>query len=172
MKKIIWIVIALVIVIGGIYLFNYLTLIQPVLKTINSDNRNSGIEIELHYKNYVIPSDVVFNLKKVSGDKAVADVFRVLLQTTSALKDKEFKTVELAYKGKSKFKLKGLYFKKLGEEFETQNPVYTMRTFPENLLDMNGQPAYSEWSGGLLGVLNKQMEDFTDFNKKWYMEDL
>lgn len=111
MKKIIWIVIALVIVIGGIYLFNYLTLIQPVLKTINSDNRNSGIEIELHYKNYVIPSDVVFNLKKVSGDKAVADVFRVLLQTTSALKDKEFKTVELAYKGKSKFKLKGLYFK-------------------------------------------------------------
>lgn len=172
MKKIIWIVVAIVIVIGGIYLFNYLTLIQPVLKSINSDTRNTGIEIELHYKNYVITDDVVFNLKKVSGDKSVTDVFRVLLQTTTALKDKEFKTVELAYKGNSKFKLKGTYFKKLGEEFETQNPVYIMRTFPENLLDMNEQAAYSEWTGGLLGVFNKQMEDFTDFNKKWYLEDL
>lgn len=172
MKKLIWIIIALAIVLGGIYLFNYLTLIQPVLKTINSDNRNTGIEFELHYKSYVIPDVLVFNLKDVSDDKAVADVFRVLLQTTAVLKEKDFETIELAFKGTSKFKLVGTYFKKLGEEYKTQNPVYTMRTFPENLLDMKGQAAYSEWTGGLLGVLNKQMEDFNDFNKKWYLEDL
>lgn len=47
-----------------------------------------------------------------------------------------------------------------------------MRTFPEHVLDMQGQPVYSEWTGGLLGVLNKQMEDFNDFNKKWYLEEL
>lgn len=172
MKKLVWIVIILAIVSGGIYLFNYLTLYQPVMKTIDSDNRNSGIEIDLHYKSYIIPNVLVFNLKNVSNDKAVADVFRVLLQTTSALKEKDFETIELAFKGASKFKLKGSYFQELGKEYETQNPVYTMRTFPENLMDMKGQSAYSEWSGGLLGVLNKQMEDFNDFNKKWYLEDL
>ncbi|MEK0337272.1 MAG: hypothetical protein QQN41_07555 [Nitrosopumilus sp.] len=172
MKKVVWIVIALSIGIGGIYLFNYLTLTQPVLKTIDSDNRNTGIEFELHYKNYVIPNVLVFNLKDVADDKAIADVFRVLLQTTSVLKEKDFETIELAFKGTSKFKIKGIYFRELGKEYETQNPVYTMRTFPENLLDMNGQSAYSEWTGGLLGVLNKQMEDFNDFNKKWYLESL
>jgi hypothetical protein len=172
MKKVVWIVIILAIVSGGIYLFNYITLTQPVLKTLDSDNRNSGIEIDLHYKNYIIPNVLVFNLKNVSNDKAAADVFRVLLQTTSVLKEKDFETIELAFKGTSKFKLKGSYFKELGKEYEIQNPVYTMRTFPENLLDIEGQAAYSEWSGGLLGVLNKQMEDFNDFNKKWYLEDL
>ncbi len=172
MKKIIWIIIAFAFLTGGIYLFNYLTLIQPVQERIDSDNRNSGIEIDLHYRNYIIPNVLVFNLKNVSNDKAAADVFRVLLQTTSALNEKDFESIELAFKGTSKFKLKGSYFKELGKEYETQNPVYTMRTFPENLNDMKGQAAYSEWTGGLLGVLNKQMEDFNDFNKKWYLDEL
>lgn len=171
MKKII-LALVFVVIIGGIYLFNYLTLIQPVLKTVDSDDRNTGIEFELHYKSYVIPNVLVFDLKDVAEDKAVADVFRVLLETSSVLKEKDFEFIELAFKGTSKFKLKGDFFKELGENFEIQNPVYTLRTFPENLIDMQGQAAYSKWTGGLLGVLNKQMEDFSDFNKKWYLDDL
>jgi hypothetical protein len=50
--------------------------------------------------------------------------------------------------------------------------VYTVRTFPENLLTPKGSRAYSEWTGGWLGVLGKQTEDFTDFHKKWYLEDV
>lgn len=172
MKKLIWIVIAFAVLVGGVYLFNYLSLTKPVLKKMNFDHRNSGIEVDLHYKNYVMPNVLVFNLKDVSGDKAAADVFRVLLQTTAVFKEKDFDTIELAFKGISKFTLKGDYFKELGEEYETQNPVYTMRTFPENLEDMNGHAVYSEWTGGLLGVLNKQMDDFNDFHEKWYLEDM
>ena len=172
MKKIIWIIVAIVIGIGVVFSFNYFTLNQPVLKTIDSDSRNDGIEIGLHYKNYISTNVLIFNLKDISDDKAAADVFRMLLQTASALKEKEFETIELAFRGTSKFKIKGAYFKELGLEYETQNPVYTMRTFPENLLMINGEAAYSEWTGGLLGVLNKQMEDFSDFHKKWYLEDL
>lgn len=50
-----------------------------------------------------------------------ADVFRVLLQYAQRIQSKRFDTVQLAYKGKTKFLLDGDYF---------QNPVYTMRTFP------------------------------------------
>jgi len=172
MKKIVWIIIGIAIIAGGIFGFNHFTLNQPVSKTISSDGRNSGIQLNLHYKNYVSLNVLVFNLKDISEDKAAADVFRVLLQAASALKENEFETVELAFRGKSKFKLKGKYFQELGIEYETQNPVYTMRTFPENVLNLDGESAYGEWTGGLLGVLNKQMEDFNDFNKKWYLEDL
>jgi hypothetical protein len=57
-------------------------------------------------------------------------------------------------------------------EYEYQNPIYTMRIFPENLYLPNGNRAFSSWSGGLLGVTKKQMEDFTEFHKRWYIEDM
>lgn len=166
MKKII------IIIVIGVYIFNYVTLTLPTDSKINEDNRNEGISIDVHYKYYVLFNTLEYNLKNVPTDKAAADVFRVFLQTASTLKDKKFKKVELSYKGTTKFILIGDYFKQLGSEFGEQNPIYTMRTFPENLYNINGEASYSKWEGGMLGVLNKQMEDFNDFNKKWYLDDL
>ena len=45
-------------------------------------------------------------------------------------------------------------------------------TFPENLKTTSGLSAYSQWEGGMLGVLNRQLEDFNDFHDKWYLNDL
>jgi len=60
----------------------------------------------------------------------------------------------------------------LGKEYSWQNPVYTIRTFPENLINLDGSMAYPEWTGGWLRVTGKQMEDFNNFHKKWYLEDI
>ena len=64
----------------------------------------------------------------------------------------------MANKGEIKFKLKGDYFKQLGEEYSYQNPIYTTRTFPENILNLDGTNAYSRWTGGIIGVTEKQIE--------------
>ena len=40
-----------------------------------------------------------------------------------------------------------------------------MRTFPENLYRPDGQKAFGTWIGGLLGLLAKQIKDFTEFHK-------
>ena len=72
----------------------------------------------------------------------------------------------------AKFVLEGDYFQTLGKEYGTQNPVYTMRTFPEKLYSPDGQRAFGRWSGGLLGIVGKQMEDFTEFHKQWYVEGM
>lgn len=172
MKKLFWMIGAILIILIGIYLFNFINISQPTTNKINADIRNEGIYIETHYKNYVLINILVFNLKTVPNDKAAVDVFRVFLQTSSALKDKKFDKVELEFKGTLKFTLNGDYFGQLGNEFGEQNPVYTIRTFPENLFLPNGETAYSKWEGGMLGVLNKQMEDVNDFNKKWYLDDI
>ena len=171
MKKIIWTLASLIVAVFGVYFFNYFTLTKPVLEDISKDVRNNGIEIGLHFKNYISTKTLVFDLKKIPADKAIADVFRVLLQTSSVLKDKNFENVELSYNGKSKFMLKGDYFSELGKEYEDQNPMYTMRTFPEHIYDMNGKTVYTGWDGGVLGVLTNQIEDFKDFNSKWYLEN-
>lgn len=172
MKKLLWIIGVIAIIAGGIYSFNFLTVMQPTKSTINADIRNDGISIDAHYKYFVLINTLVFDLKNVAADKAAADVFRVFLQTASALKNKNFERVELAYKGTPKFILTGEYFKTLGSEFGEQNPIYTMRTFPENLYNISGEAAFSKWSGGVLGVLGEQMNDFNAFNKQWYLDEM
>lgn len=45
--------------------------------------------------------------------------------------------------------------------------IYLIRTFPENVKNLDGSPAFSTWEGGLLGVTNRQMEDFNAFMRQW-----
>lgn len=171
MKIIKWPVILIIILAISLFLFNYLTLKMPVYNKIKEDTRNQGVKTSLHYKYYILPSIIVFDIKSLSGGNSASDVFRVFLNAAASLKNKEFNKVELSSKGKIKFFVKGTYFKQVGEEYGEQNVVYTIRTFPENLFFSNGASAYQQWSGGWLGVMSNQMEDFNDACKKWFLED-
>lgn len=139
---------------------------------LDSDPRNKGIAVSIHFGKYINPSELVFDLRDVSGSNSPADVSRVLLQYAETLKAKEFGRIILAYRGTHKFQLKGSYFRTLGEEYRTQNPVYTMRTFPENVYELDGTAAFGKWTGGLLGVFGKQVEDFSELHKRWYLVDM
>jgi len=171
MKKIIWSGISIIVLGLCAFLFNYLTLQLPIKNKIKTDPRNDGVNICIHYKYYLIPSQIVFDIRSISGSNAPVDVFRVFLQSAEALQNKKINKVELASKGKTKFYITGAYFKTLGDDYGSQNAIYTTRTFPENLYLSDGAKAYEEWSGGIFGVLNKQMEDFNNACKKWFLED-
>ena len=136
------------------------------------DSRNAGIDMEVRYKGIFNHKDIVFDIESVSDENSMADVFRAFLQAASKLKDESFDKIEFAYKGKSKMYIDGYYFKTLGREFGDQNIIYTIRTFPENVKDMNGNSAFESWTGGLFMVAKEQMEDFNEFNEKWYMSEL
>jgi hypothetical protein len=60
----------------------------------------------------------------------------------------------------------------LGREHGWQNPVYTLRTLPEKLHRPDGSPAYRAWTGGLLGVMARQMQDLTGFCRAWFASDV
>jgi hypothetical protein len=172
MKKIfITLIFALLVTVASIWLWNYFTLQKEMNSVIEMDYRNSGIEVSVHYGSYLNTNKLVYNLTSISGSKSPSDVFRVLLQFAEKMKTSEFSTIELEHKGNLKFIIEGSYFKQLGNEYEFQNPVYTMRTFPSNLKNPDGTQAYGEWTGGLFGVLNEKLEDFNDFHKRWYIDD-
>jgi hypothetical protein len=145
--------------------------LQAVFKSIASDPRNGGITASAYYQDTFDHSVVVFDLQQVAEGKSRLDVFRFFLGFSQQLKNERFRTVELAFRGKTKFRIDGSYFNQLGSERDFQNPAYTIRTFPENLKTTSGINAYPSWSGGVLGVLNHQMEDFTDFHNKWYLDE-
>jgi hypothetical protein len=141
--------------------------LESVLK---GDPRNTGVEVSARYRTE--GSLLIFDLKSIEPTNSMADVFRVLLQFAQAEKGRAFTSVELAFRGQPRFFLTGDYFKHLGQEYSSQNPVYTMRTFTENVFKADGSHAYPSWTGGLIGVVGKQTEQFNEFHRDWYLNDL
>ncbi|WP_455233448.1 hypothetical protein [Geopseudomonas aromaticivorans] len=144
----------------------------PMIAVIQEDSRNAGIDMRSHLQHYVDPTSLVIDIHGITGDHSAADVFRVVNQYAAAQKERDFKRVILSFRGEERFMLKGEFFKQTGAEYGDQNPMYTLRTFPQNVYRMDGTQAYDTWEGGWLGVLGKQMADFGEFSKAWYMTDL
>lgn len=156
----------------SVYGWNYLSLQRKMGEVLDKDPRNKGVKVSVHYKTYVKQSVLVYDLRGVAGTNSRLDVTRVLLQFAEQVKDRKFERVELAFRGETKFLLGGDYFQELGREYNYQNPVYTTNHMPENLRLPDGTRAYDTWTGGLLGVSLKQMQDFNDFHDRWYWRSL
>lgn len=139
--------------------WNYFTLQYRAGQVLSGDPRNEGIKVFAHYGWFVDPTVLVFDLRQVSGENSPLDVTRTLLQFARTQQDRKFERVVLSYKGGRKFQLEGDYFHTLGSDHEHQNPVYTLRTLPENVYQLDGSPAFGTWTGGLLGVVGKQMNE-------------
>ena len=159
-------------VLAGVYALNYIELQRPMNEVLEGDSRNAGVQVTVHYGTYVNPSVLVYDLRALSGTNSKIDVFRSFVQFAEKMKDKRFDRIELCFRGNTRFTLDGDYFQTLGREYGTQNPVWTMNHFPENLHLPDGSRAYSTWTGGWLGVAGKQIEDFNDVHDKWYMREL
>jgi hypothetical protein len=137
---------------------------------IANDSRNAGIKLNIKYNNFITRENIIINVNNFEG--ASADYMRILLMSAKKIFEinKTFNKVYLSVNNKNKFYLKGSYFKTLGEEYGVQNVIYTIRTFPENVMNLNETHAYGTWTGGLLGVMNQQMTDLLNFNKKCFLK--
>lgn len=172
MKKIYKICAALVFCLIFIFSLNFFNLQRHINTVLKEDSRNKGIKVWVHYSWWLNPREIKYDLRDISGDNSTADVTRVLLQFSEKIKNKEFDKVILSYRGTSKGYFKGEYFQTIGKEYEFQNPVYTLRTMPENVYALDGQPKYGTWTGGWIGVMGRQLEDLNSFAKDWYLDEI
>lgn len=122
-----------------------------------------------YWESFLSSQVIVVSFDGMSEPKSQADILRVLYQFASRISgENRFKVVKLARSGNVRFFIEGDYFRQIGLEYAGgQNPVYLMRTLPENIYGLDGKPAFGSWSGGMLGVLNRQMEDLNTFMKRW-----
>ena len=168
MKKI---TLLLTLVFSLIIFLNYVNLQSSFNDLIKKDIRNDGIHLYTHYDNFINPSIININFWNIDNDKTMADMDRIIFQLAEVLVDKTFEKVIFSFRFDKKYFIRGDYFKKIGEEFSYQNKIYLIRSFPEKLYKMDGSKAFSTWTGGLLGVMTKQMEDHNEFHKVWYLEE-
>ena len=152
---------------------NWFLLDVPTAKILADDQRNHGIVMHAYAKWLINPRHLVLDIWSIQGENSKADVDRVIFQASASLNDYSFDAVTLAFRGRGRFMLPGDYFRQLGTEFEAgQNPIYLIRTLPENVNHTDGSDAFPQWTGGLLGVVNKQMEDHNAFHEQWYWNEL
>lgn len=169
MRKATTIVILAALAIGAANVF---LVTWPALERLSADPRNAKVTVVPHLRWGVDPSTLAVDLWSVDGEASMADVDRCLLDIAAALKDRDFTRVQLAHRASVRFQMTGDYFKTLGREREWQNPVYTIRTMPENMQTPDGLPAFGRWEGGWLGVVGKQMDDHKTFHLRWYFNDM
>ncbi len=167
-KKWLWIALASLLVLAG-SLFLYDRTVSAPVATALADE--VGADTVAYRRHWISNSEIVFDIRSVEGTASMAGITRRFLKAAESLKDSRFDKVFLAYDGKEKFYLEGEYFQKLGEERDFQNPIYTIRTLPENVFKTDGTPAFGTWSGGWLGVMGKQLEDSNEFHKQWWVND-
>jgi hypothetical protein len=151
--------------------FNWFSAMAPLRSALSDDPRNKGLSIWAYHRLGILPGDLVFDVRGLGPGNSAADVLRVLLQYARKQKAASFDHVVLAYRGEARFRIDGRYFSKLGAEYDYQNPVYTLRTMPENIYTPAGLRAYDSWTGGLLGVTARQLEDLKDFTHDWFLRD-
>lgn len=152
--------------------WNYWSVHRHVQTTLTKWAADGRVQVWGYHRYLVVPGTVVFDLRSVSMEASAIDVDRVLLRFAETQQHRRFNTVILAYQGQAKFVLKGEFFKQVGSDFSNQNPIYILRTLPENVYKTDGSPAFGTWTGGLLGVVGKQMEDLNRFHQQWFLDEL
>ena len=159
--------------VGNLLFFPCILLAQNLQSTmmdvIGSDSRNTGIDVSVSVRN---ESELIFDLRSISGENSSMDVFRVFLQFASVAREQNFSNVFLAFGGNEKFVLSGSDFRVIGLEFGEENVIYTLRTFPEKLSPLDGKAEFPTRQGGVLYVAQAQMQDFTVFNERWFLGEL
>lgn len=171
MKKLIISLLIIISLMASVFGVNYFSLSKEMNDVINADYRNKSVDVSVHYENYINPNVLVFDIKKIGYTTSSADVFRVFWTFSSKMKKKKIDKVILSSKGKPKFYIKGDYYKQLGNKHNIENPIFIIRTFPENVYKNNGTKAFGTWTGGWLAVANKQMEEFNELMKIWFIDD-
>lgn len=144
-----------------------LTVWVPVATVLGRDDRNQVASVHVYRSWLIHPRDITVDLVASDG-AATVDLTRALFQAAEALKGREFGRVILAHQGKPMFMMEGAAFSQLGQEYSSgQNPIYLIRTLPEQLYLPDGTAAYGSWTGGWLGVLGHQLDDVNAFGRAW-----
>lgn len=137
---------------------------------LENDERNELVTFDLSAS-----SDTLrYCVEDVDGEASPADVFRILLQTSELLRERSFQTVDLCFRGESKFSLDGAYFQEVGKSFPDIKPLAVMGEIPLHLTLPNGDKAYTADpdARGLFGLVTANLENFSDMNDHWYLDEI
>jgi len=151
-----------------VFVLNYGLFQRAIDEVIERDDRNQSMSVRAHWRWYVDPTVLVYDLRETSLDTKGVDVLRAFLQFAYRQKDRHFGRVVLAWRGTPRFFLTGADFAELGRQYAYRSPVDTMVVIPAMVRRPDGTPAFP--LAGQLPFFEQQQRrlvDFTRFVTEW-----
>lgn len=159
-KKLVLVGTPLVAAIVG-YTANFMLLQQPMNEVLRGNTAFNGMEVSAHYKYWVVPGVVEYDLEALSIRQTPIDVHTALVEFAGKVKAKRYSRVDLAYQGVTKFSVDGSAFQRLGEEYSKGNFDWVLYEFPRRL---RGDEA------GKAATTNR--DALVQFHRQWYGRDM
>ena len=150
-----------------VFLLNYGLFQDPVNKVLERDDRNHGMTVRAHWRWYVDPTVLVYDLQEASADSTGIDVLRAFLQFAYRQKDRHFVRVDLAWRGSNRFSITGGDFAELGRQYASRSPVDTMTVMPGILFRPDGSKAFPVRAAPFVLQNQQLLLDFTSFVNTW-----
>jgi hypothetical protein len=150
-----------------VFLLNFGLFQDPVNKVIDRDDRNRGMVVRAHWRWYVDPTVLVYDLRDAPADATGVDVLRAFLHFAYKQKGRQFVRVDLARSGERRFSIKGTDFAELGWQYVNRSPVDTMTVMPGILYRPDGSKAFPAPTGSLAEQNSQLLLDFTSFVNTW-----
>jgi hypothetical protein len=135
--------------------------------TLNNTKSKADISAKSYYGSFLNRDVIVLDFLGTTGSVRRIDPIHMLLQFGEAIKANNYRMLVLAKDGRRIFMITKTDLNELSEEYTYGNPVWSFLHLPERLLLLDGEPAFSSWTGGVLGVLEKQTEDLNSVIDKW-----
>ncbi|WP_148293647.1 hypothetical protein [Azospirillum sp. B4] len=155
----------------GIAGWNLACVTLPVARALDQDPRNGPVQVVAYHRGLVLPDTLVVDVWGAQPPAGSLDVLRALMQAAAILDEHNYETVVLAYRGRPRFKLPGFYFQQLGHDYDRgEDTTNLVRTLPQNVRTLDGNAAFETWTGGMLGVQDRQMDDVQTFSRRWWMD--
>jgi hypothetical protein len=146
-----------------VLLLNYGLFQQPLDTVIDRDDRNRGMTLRAHWRWYVDPTVLVYDVQDAAADTKGVDVLRAFLQFAYRQKDRTFGRVMLAWRGTNRFYITGADFAELGRQYPYRSPVDAMVVIPPMVHRLDGSKAFPPRTA--LPWLEQQQQVLIDFNR-------
>lgn len=160
-KKLVFVGTPLVAALVG-YSANLFLLQEPMNDVLKKNAAFNGMEVSAHYRYWVVPGVVVYDLRSLGVRQTPIDVHTAFLEFAKNLREKRYSRVELSYRGVQKFSIDGASFQKLGSEYAKRNYDYVLYHFPKLVRNPSGSPVPAATSG---------RDALLQFHRRWYGED-
>ena len=161
-KKLVFVGTPLVAALVG-YSANLFLLQEPMNQVLKQNSAFSGMEVSAHYKYWIVPGVVVYDLDSIAVDQTPIDVHTAFLEFAKKLKDKRYSKVELSFKGHTKFSIDGASFRRLGDEYAKKNFDFVLYKLPHLLHAEDGAKVPDKTASDRDALLQ--------FHRQWYGND-
>jgi hypothetical protein len=150
-----------------VFLLNFGLFQNSINNVILRDERNGGISVRAHWRWYVDPTVLVYDLREMPAGATGVDALRPFLHFAYKQKDRQFSRVDLAWRGMTRFSITGSDFAELGRQFVHRSPVDTMVVMPAILRRPDGTKAFPARAGSFVEQNSQLLVDFATFVNTW-----